>query len=133
MKKIGLFIAVIAALVFTACNNKDQVSEEKLLIGTWEETNTLVEPRTYSFDGQYMKAVSDFYPQEVWLYSLSRKEGQLVILFQGRVNEQTGVVEEIGRASISILKLTSSEMEWEYYIGAYPEPIMTQEKYKKIK
>ena len=133
MKKIGLFIAVIAALVFTACNNKDQVSEEKLLIGTWEETNTLVEPRTYSFDGQYMKAVSDFYPQEVWLYSLSRKEGQLVILFQGRVNEQTGVVEEIGRLPVSIVKLTSTELEWEYKINGFAGPVIIHEQYKKIK
>ncbi|MBQ6983703.1 MAG: hypothetical protein IJQ20_02125 [Paludibacteraceae bacterium] len=134
MKKLEFLIAVIAAFAFTACNKKDQVSDEKLLIGTWEETNTLVEPQAYSFDGLYMRSVSEFYPsQEVWVYSLSRQDGKLVISFKGIVNEETGVVEEIGREPITIVKLNASELEWEYYIGVYPDPIMKQEQYKKIK
>ncbi len=115
----------------TACNsNSPDVDKKKMLIGKWELVSDIPEVTTYLFDERYMIETT-YQGKETWLYSLESQNGNPVLSFQGRLTE-SGTIEEIDRVPITILKLTSTEMEWEYYVGVYPEPINAHETLKKI-
>jgi hypothetical protein len=132
MKKLGLLMALVAMVGFTACNsNSPDVDKKKMLIGKWELLSLIPEEfATYLFDERYMIETT-YQGKETWLYSLEIQNGNPVLSFQGRLTD-SGIIEEIGREPITILKLTSTEMEWEYYVGVYPEPVNIHEMLKKI-
>lgn len=102
-----------------------------MLIGKWELVSDIPEVTTYLFDERYMIETT-YQDKETWLYSLNRQDGKLVISFGGRVNEITGVVEEIALTPRTILKLTSSELEWEYEVVGVAGPMTWHENFKKI-
>ena len=132
MKKLGLLMALVAMVGFTACNsNSPDVDKKKMLIGKWELVSDIPEVTTYLFDERYMIETT-YQGQTTWLYSLNRQDGKLVISFGGRVNETTGVVEEIALTPRTILKLTSSELEWEYEVVGVAGPMTWHENFKKI-
>ena len=131
MKKLGLLMALVTMVGLTACNsNSPDVDKKKMLIGKWELVSDIPEVTTYLFDERYMIETT-YQGKETWLYSLESQNGNPVLFFQGRLTE-SGTIEEIGRVPITILKLTSTEMEWEYYVGVYPGPINAHETLKKI-
>lgn len=124
-------MALVAMVGFTACNsNSPDVDKKKMLIGKWELVSLIPEVTTYLFDEHYMIETT-YQGKETWLYSLESQNGNPVLSFQGRLTD-SGIIEEIDRVPITILKLTSTEMEWEYYVGVYPEPINIRETLKKI-
>ena len=132
MKKLGLLMALVTMVGFTACNsNSPDVDKKKMLIGKWELVSDIPEVPTYVFDERYMIETT-YQGQTTWLYSLNRQDGKLVISFGGRVNETTGVVEEIALTPRTILKLTSSELEWEYEVVGVAGPMTWHENFKKI-
>ncbi len=132
MKKLGLLMALVTMVGFTACNsNSPDVDKKKMLIGEWELVSDIPEVTTYLFDERYMIETT-YQDKETWLYSLNRQDGKLVISFGGRVNEITGVVEEIALTPRTILKLTSSELEWEYEVVGVAGPMTWHENFKKI-
>jgi hypothetical protein len=132
MKKLGLLMALVTMVGFTACNsNSPDVDKKKMLIGKWELVSDIPEVTTYLFDERYMIETT-YQGKETWLYSLNRQDGKLVISFGGRVNETAGVVEEIALTPRTILKLTSSELEWEYEVVGVAGPMTWHENFKKI-
>ena len=132
MKKLGLLMALVAMVGFTAWNsNSPDVDTKKMLIGKWELVSDIPEVPTYVFDDRYMTETT-YQGQTTWLYSLNRQDGKLVISFGGRVNDITGVVEEIALTPRTILKLTSSELEWEYEVVGVAGPMTWHENFKKI-
>ena len=125
-------MALVTMVGFTACNsNSPDVDKKKMLIGKWELVSDIPEVTTYLFDERYMIETT-YQDKETWLYSLNRQDGKLVISFGGRVNEITGVVEEIALTPRTILKLTSSELEWEYEVVGVAGPMTWHENFKKI-
>ena len=125
-------MALVTMVGFTACNsNSPDVDKKKMLIGEWELVSDIPEVTTYLFDERYMIETT-YQDKETWLYSLNRQDGKLVISFGGRVNEITGVVEEIALTPRTILKLTSSELEWEYEVVGVAGPMTWHENFKKI-
>ena len=132
MKKLGLLMALVTMVGLTACNsNSPDVDKKKMLIGKWELVSDIPEVTTYLFDERCMIETT-YQDKETWLYSLNRQDGKLVISFGGRVNEITGVVEEIALTPRTILKLTSSELEWEYEVVGVAGPMTWHENFKKI-
>ena len=131
MKKLGLLMALVAMVGFTACNsNSPDVDKKKMLIGKWELVSDIPEVTTYLFDERYMIETT-YQGQTTWLYSLESQNGNPVLSFQGRLTE-SGTIEEIGRVPITILKLTSSELEWEYEVVGVAGPMTWHENFKKI-
>ena len=123
-------MALVTMVGFTACNsNSPDVDKKKMLIGKWELVSDIPEVTTYLFDERYMIETT-YQDKETWLYSLESQNGNPVLSFQGRLTE-SGTIEEIGRVPITILKLTSTEMEWEYYVGVYPGSINAHDTLKK--
>ena len=124
-------MALVAMAGFTACNsNSPDIDKKKMLIGKWELVSDIPEVTTYLFDERYMIETT-YQGKETWLYSLESQNGNPVLSFQGRLTE-SGTIEEIGRVPITILKLTSTEMEWEYEVVGVAGPMTWHENFKKI-
>ena len=124
-------MALVTMVGLTACNsNSPDVDKKKMLIGKWELVSDIPEVTTYLFDERYMIETT-YQGKETWLYSLESQNGNPVLSFQGRLTE-SGTIEEIGRVPITILKLTSTEMEWEYEVVGVAGPMTWHENFKKI-